>query len=397
MSDDRPTPPLTRRVPGAARSGPERSKRPVLPDALIERMQAAVEAARGTPTPAAPGTQEAPDDASTAKAAADTARTEETSAEHASAGKAGTSRSRDDPEAAYGTDDSPEPITEPLPRLQAALTTHAQTAARGDSRSPQAASDATVTPAQDRPAGDRPGTQDRPAGDRPGTQDRPAGDRPETQDRPAGDRPGTQDRPGALDRAVVPRLLGRPDRRALPRRDPSPGRLDPPSRSVPRRPAEPDQPASSPPSRPRAALPAATGPAPTAPAGQPGRDKQPDRKKQPAQRKRSAQKRQSAQDTDQVQPGWPAEGGWPAVTGLRSAETPDRRAGGKARASRPRVVGVAAVAVVLVAAATVAAVLTSQARPPKPAANRTASAGHDRQPCGGLGRQPGQSRRGRGL
>jgi len=46
MADDRPAPPLTRRVPGAARGGPGASVRPVLPEALLKRMQAAVDAAR---------------------------------------------------------------------------------------------------------------------------------------------------------------------------------------------------------------------------------------------------------------------------------------------------------------------------------------------------------------
>ena len=46
MADDSPAPPLTRRVPGAARGGPGSSVRPVLPDALLKRMQAAVDAAR---------------------------------------------------------------------------------------------------------------------------------------------------------------------------------------------------------------------------------------------------------------------------------------------------------------------------------------------------------------
>src|SRR5258708_11198550 len=47
MGDDRSAPPLTRRIPGAARRGPgSSSARPVLPDALLQRMQAAVDAAR---------------------------------------------------------------------------------------------------------------------------------------------------------------------------------------------------------------------------------------------------------------------------------------------------------------------------------------------------------------
>lgn len=46
MADDSPAPPLTRRVPGAARGGPGSPGRPVLPEALLKRMQAAVDAAR---------------------------------------------------------------------------------------------------------------------------------------------------------------------------------------------------------------------------------------------------------------------------------------------------------------------------------------------------------------
>src|SRR5689334_10820393 len=46
MDDDSPSPPLTRRVPGAARSGPATTNQPVLPDALLRRMRAAVDAAR---------------------------------------------------------------------------------------------------------------------------------------------------------------------------------------------------------------------------------------------------------------------------------------------------------------------------------------------------------------
>jgi hypothetical protein len=46
MADDSPAPPLTRRVPGAARGGPRSLARPVLPEALLKRMQAAVDAAR---------------------------------------------------------------------------------------------------------------------------------------------------------------------------------------------------------------------------------------------------------------------------------------------------------------------------------------------------------------
>ncbi len=49
MADDRlKSPPLTRRIPGAARSGPRSAMRPVLPEALLKRMQAAVDAARAS-------------------------------------------------------------------------------------------------------------------------------------------------------------------------------------------------------------------------------------------------------------------------------------------------------------------------------------------------------------
>ena len=47
MTEHGHTPPLTRRVPGASGSGPRTSARRVLPDALLARMRAAMEAARG--------------------------------------------------------------------------------------------------------------------------------------------------------------------------------------------------------------------------------------------------------------------------------------------------------------------------------------------------------------
>ncbi|MGI9007430.1 MAG: hypothetical protein ACR2FU_14755, partial [Streptosporangiaceae bacterium] len=46
LADDESAPPLTRRVPGAARSGPGQASRAALPDALLQRMQAAVDAER---------------------------------------------------------------------------------------------------------------------------------------------------------------------------------------------------------------------------------------------------------------------------------------------------------------------------------------------------------------
>src|SRR5260370_4931883 len=45
MGDDQDSPPLARRVPGAARAAPSASERPVLPEALLQRMQAVVSAA----------------------------------------------------------------------------------------------------------------------------------------------------------------------------------------------------------------------------------------------------------------------------------------------------------------------------------------------------------------
>jgi hypothetical protein len=329
-------------------------------------MQAAVEAERGTQTPAAtatvtqgtsdkPSTAKArPDKAGTDKAGTDSASTDSASTDKAGTDSASTGTGRANPEAASASDESPGPITEPLARVRV-VTDLAQIAAPGNEQSPRAANGTTAAPVRPGPPW-------------------PAQHRPADRDRPTGDRPADRDRPAALDRAIVPRRRGRLDRGALPRRDTSPGRLAPPSRSVPRRPAEPDQPATTQPGRPRAALPAPAAPAPTAPAPA-ARDKQPDRSRRPAQKKRSAQPKQSAKDTDQAQTGWPAQGGWPAETGPAPTETPDRPAGRKARASRPRVVGVAAVAIVLVAAGTLAAVLTSRAQAPKTAANRTARPG----------------------
>ena len=334
-------------------------------------MQAAVEAARGTQTPAAnvtpdrASTDTANADAANADAAntdtanadaantdtanADTASTDEVSADEVSADKSSADRAGAGPggenrEPANGSDESPEPITEPLPRVRAALSAHAPTPTRTGEQSAPAADGTTVPP-------DRPGPP------------WPAQDRPAAE---AGARPAAPGRPAALERAIAPRRLGRQDRGALPRREPGQGRTEPPSRSVPRRAAEPGQASAPRPSRPRAAL-----PAPAAPAGLPAQDKQAGRKKRPAQQKRSPHKRRPAQDESPAQTGWPAQGGWPAETGLGTAETPDRPAGRKVRASRPRVVGVAAVAVVLVAAGTVAAVLMSHSQAPTPAANRT--------------------------
>src|SRR5260221_1686754 len=46
MAEDDSSPPLARRVPGASRPAPSASERPVLPEALLQRMQAVVSAAR---------------------------------------------------------------------------------------------------------------------------------------------------------------------------------------------------------------------------------------------------------------------------------------------------------------------------------------------------------------
>ncbi len=46
LADNESPPPLTRRVPGASRGGPSRSSRPALTDAVLEHMQAAVDAER---------------------------------------------------------------------------------------------------------------------------------------------------------------------------------------------------------------------------------------------------------------------------------------------------------------------------------------------------------------
>ena len=108
MVDDRQTPPLTRRVPGAARSGPESAARPALPDALMKRMQAAVDAAR-----AGHGEQDV-----TAKPAGSQAERTGTRGDNAdlrsALGGAGLASASQDQ----------EPITEPLPNLQAALATN---------------------------------------------------------------------------------------------------------------------------------------------------------------------------------------------------------------------------------------------------------------------------------
>ena len=59
MTEHRPTPPLIRRVPGASGSGPGKPARTVLPDALLRRMLAAVEAARAVEEDAAERVEDA--------------------------------------------------------------------------------------------------------------------------------------------------------------------------------------------------------------------------------------------------------------------------------------------------------------------------------------------------
>jgi hypothetical protein len=76
--------PLSRRVPGAARAAPAASARPVLPPAVLERMRAAIDAERGEAREPSPSAMSAP----------------ESGAAGAPAGV-------------------PEPITEPMPRIQA--------------------------------------------------------------------------------------------------------------------------------------------------------------------------------------------------------------------------------------------------------------------------------------
>lgn len=94
MGDEKASPPLLRRVPGAARAGPAPLARRVLPDALIARMQAAVDAAHEAQGHEAQG--------------------------HEAQGAA---------IEASGAD----PVTEPLPRLQAAVAAAAETESVGTS------------------------------------------------------------------------------------------------------------------------------------------------------------------------------------------------------------------------------------------------------------------------
>jgi hypothetical protein len=58
MGDDHNSPPLARRVPGAARAAPSASERPALPEALLQRMQAVVSAAHAQAAAEQEGEQE---------------------------------------------------------------------------------------------------------------------------------------------------------------------------------------------------------------------------------------------------------------------------------------------------------------------------------------------------
>jgi hypothetical protein len=117
--------PLRRRVPGAARAAPAPSGRPVLSDSVLQRMQAAVDAAKEAAPklggPAGPGTK---------------ARS------GAPAGPAGP-----------GGQTDREPVTEPIPRIGAPAAS-----ARPTASSPAAAGNATADadPAAGRRAGQRP-------------------------------------------------------------------------------------------------------------------------------------------------------------------------------------------------------------------------------------------------
>jgi hypothetical protein len=120
MADDSRKPPLVRRVPGAARSAPGSAPAPVLSDALMKRMRAAVDAARATK-------HDRDDDA-----AGQTGRR----AEQPGAGAEGRARTYTG-QLPTGPADSPEPVTEPLPNLQAALAAVVKTSTEENgSRSP---------------------------------------------------------------------------------------------------------------------------------------------------------------------------------------------------------------------------------------------------------------------
>src|SRR5215471_9415739 len=104
MAEDSHMPPLIRRVPGATKIGPGAVGRPALPSELLKVMQAAVEAARAAKV-------DEPDASTRAEP-----RVERTGPN----GVAGPQQA--------GREDA-ESITEPLPRLQAALASLRQTKA----------------------------------------------------------------------------------------------------------------------------------------------------------------------------------------------------------------------------------------------------------------------------
>jgi len=155
MADENKTSPLTRRVPGAARRAPGSANRPVLPEATMKQMRAAVDAARtrqADPADTPPGAT-APGRERTAEQAADA-----------------------------------ESLTEPLPNLQAAL---AELTKTGQISRPAA-----------RGHGAKPDRGSRPErGSRPGR-----GSRRDSSSRPNGESPVDKDRQPASARLSAPRL-----------------------------------------------------------------------------------------------------------------------------------------------------------------------------------------------
>ena len=253
MTDDGSTPPLARRVPGAARNGPGSSARAVLPEALLKRMQAAVDAARASGGEQAD--QAAHADMAGARAGPNGKRASRTGM------RTGTTVA--DQEPTTGPADGPESATEPLPKLQASLAT---------------------------------GTAQPSLPDAPAHADEP-------------------DRGNAPDRAVMPYRLGKPDRAALPYRAPDTGR--PPTGN-----------------------------------------------RLPVQIWPPVQAAPPAQEAPPVQAGQSFTGEFAPARVPRRATTP------KARSGRPRVVGVAALAVILAATGTVAVVLLSRTSGAEPHGSR---------------------------
>jgi hypothetical protein len=154
-ANENKTPPLTRRVPGAARRAPGSANRPVLPEAILKQMQAAVDAARtrqDDPADTPPGAT-APGRERTAEQAADT-----------------------------------ESLTEPLPHLQAAI------------------AELTETGQTSRPAARGPGAKpDR--GSKPERGSKPGrGSRRDSSSRPNGESLVDNDRQPAPARLSAPRL-----------------------------------------------------------------------------------------------------------------------------------------------------------------------------------------------